>query len=156
MMTNEEFNKTVKVHSNMIFRIAFGWLKSIDDANDVLQDVMIQLYLTDKSFESEMHIKNWLSRVTINQCKKVFRAPWRRREDIDEYINTLSFEQPDYLDLFQAVMRLDKKYRVPLILFYYDGYSTKQISDLMNLPENTISTRLARARKQLREYLKED
>ena len=63
-------------------------------------------------------MKNWLIRVTVNQCKMLFRSPWRKIEDIGEYAETLGFEEESYLDLFQAVMELDKKYRVPVLLFY--------------------------------------
>ena len=62
-------------------------------------------------------MKNWLIRVTVNQCKMLFRSPWRKIEDIGEYAETLGFEEESYLDLFQAVMELDKKYRVPVLLF---------------------------------------
>ena len=63
-------------------------------------------------------MKNWLIRVTVNQCKMLFRSPWRKVKDIGEYAETFGFEEESYLDLFQAVMKLDKKYRVPVLLFY--------------------------------------
>ena len=88
------------------------------------QDVLVELYKTDKAFESDAHLKNWLIRVTVNRCKMLFRSPRRRHEDIDDYAETLSFEQPRDGELFKAVMALDKKYRVPLLLFYYEGYTT--------------------------------
>ena len=62
------------------------------------------------------------------------------------YAETLGFEREDYRELFEAVMGLEKKYRVPLILYYYEGHSTSEIASILRLPENTISTRLFRAR----------
>ena len=53
-------------------------------------------------------------------------------------------------------MNLDKKYRVPLMLFYYEGYSTAEIASLLCIPEKTVSTRLFRAKERLRNYLKEE
>lgn len=119
MFSNEAFAQNAEKYMDTVFRVAYGWLKNPDDANDVTQDVLIELYKTDKAFESDAHLKNWLIRVTVNRCKMFFRSPWRRHEDIDDYAETLSFEQPRDGELFKAVMALDKKYRVPLLLFYY-------------------------------------
>ena len=77
-------------------------------------------------------------------------------EDIEDYAETLGFEDKSYLDLFCAVMKLDKKYRVPLLLFYYEGYSTQEIANLLGLPGKTVSTRLFRAKTKLKVYLKEE
>ena len=77
-------------------------------------------------------------------------------EDIEDYAETLGFEDKSYLDLFCAVMKLDKKYRAPLLLFYYEGYSTQEIADLLGLPGKTVSTRLFRAKTKLKVYLKEE
>lgn len=126
MFSNEAFAQNAEKYMDTVFRVAYGWLKNPDDANDVTQDVLIELYKTDKAFESDAHLKNWLIRVTVNRCKMLFRSPWRRHEDIDDYAETLSFEQPRDGELFKAVMALDKKYRVPLLLFYYEGYTKER------------------------------
>ena len=90
----------------------------------------------------------------------LFRSPWRRHEDIDDYAETLSFEKPRDGELFKAVMALDKKYRVPLLLFYYEGYSTAEVASMLGIPEKTVSTtvstRLYRARAKLRTILEEE
>lgn len=94
MFSNEAFAQNAEKYMDTVFRVAYGWLKNPDDANDVTQDVLIELYKTGKAFESDAHLKNWLIRVTVNRCKMLFRSPWRRHEDIDDYAETLSFEQP--------------------------------------------------------------
>lgn len=108
MFSNEAFAQNAEKYMDTVFRVAYGWLKNPDDANDVTQDVLIELYKTDKAFESDAHLKNWLIRVTVNRCKMLFRSPWRRHEDIDDYAETLSFEQPRDGELFKAVMALEK------------------------------------------------
>ena len=155
-MSKDEFTVYAETYMDTIYRIAYSWTKNSDDANDVTQDVLIQLYKTDKEFESDSHLKNWLIRVTVNQCKMLFRSPWKRMEDIGAYAETLGFEEESYLDLFQAVMKLNKKYRVPIILFYYEGYSTAEIASILRIPEKTVSTRLFRAKTRLKDYLKEE
>lgn len=155
-MSKEEFISIAERYTDTIYRVAYSWTKNSHDANDVTQDVLIQLYKTEKEFESDSHLKNWLIRVTVNQCKMIFRSHWTRMEDISEYANTLGFEEESYLDLFQAVMELDKKYRVPILLFYYEGYSTAEIAAILEIPEKTVSTRLFRAKKKLKDYLEEE
>lgn len=156
MFTNEEFVNVAEKYMDTIYRVAYSWLKNSHNANDVAQDVLIQLYKANKEFESDLHLKNWLIRVTVNRCKMFFRSPWNKTEDIDDYADSLGFEDNHYRDLFEAVMRLDKKYRVPLMLFYYEGYSTAEISSLLHIPENTVSTRLFRAKAKLKDYLREE
>lgn len=155
-MLNEEFITFAEKYMDTIYRTAYSWTKNSDDAKDVTQDVLIQLYKTTKEFESDSHMKNWLMKVTVNRCKMIFRSPWSKIEDIENYGETLGFEDESYMDLFLAVMNLDKKYRVPLMLFYYEGYSTSEIASLLDIPEKTVSTRLFRAKGKLRDYLKEE
>lgn len=155
-MSKEKFAVFAEKYMDTIYRVAYSWTKNPDDANDVTQDVLIQLYKTTKEFESDSHIKNWLIKVTVNQCKMFFRSMWNKMEDIDAYADTLRFEDESYLDLFNAVMKLDKKYSVPLMLFYYEGYSTAEISVILNIPEKTVSTRLFRAKAKMKDYLKEE
>ena len=145
-MPKEEFTRFAEKYMDTIYRVAYSWTKNSDYANDVTQDVLIQLYKTTKEFESDAHLKNWLIRVTVNQCKMIFRSPWHKVEDIGKYADSLGFEDESHLDLFQAVMNLDKKYRVPILLFYYEGYSTAEIASVLNIPEKTVSTRLFRAK----------
>ena len=146
MFSNEAFAQNAEKYMDTVFRVAYGWLKNPDDANDVTQDVLVELYKTDKAFESDAHLKNWLIRVTVNRCKMLFRSPWRRHEDINDYAETLSFEQP----------RDGEKYRVPLLLFYYEGYATAEVASMLGIPEKTVSTRLFRARAKLRTILEEE
>lgn len=155
-MSKEEFESLANEYMDMIYRVAYSWTKNSDDANDVTQDVLIQLYKTTKEFESDSHLKNWLIRVTVNQCKMLFRSPWKKMEDISDYAETLGFEDESHYDLFQSVMKLDKKYRVPLMLYYYEGYTTAEIATFLGIPEKTISTRLFRAKAKLKEELKEE
>ena len=156
MIPNEAFAQAAEKYMDTVYRVAYSSLKNADDANDVTQDVLLDLYRVNKAFESEEHLKSWLIRATLNRCKMLFRSPWRRQDDTDDYAATLCFEDGDYLDLFRAVMALEQKYRVPLLLFYYEGYSTREVAALLLLPEKTVSTRLFRAKAKLRKFLEEE
>ena len=154
-MTDQQFVPLAQRYMDTIFRIAYSYLRSQEDADDVTQDVLIQLYKTDTAFESDDHLKHWLIRVTVNRCKNIFRSPWRKVEDIADYENSLTFEAPEHRELFDAVMALDKRYRLPVLLYYYEGYSQKEIAGLLSLPEETVRTRLVRARGKLKATLTE-
>ena len=155
MLTDERFVALAAKYIDTVYAVAFSALKNRTDAEDVCQEVLIKLYRTDREFESLDHVKRWLIRVTVNQCRKVFRAPWRRTEPLEDYAQTLGFEQPADRGLFLAVMELERKYRLPVLLYYYEGYSTAEIASILDMPPNTVSTRLARARAQLRKKLTE-
>ena len=100
MFTKEQFSYLAKRYMDTVFRLAFNYTKSQSEADDVTQEVLIKLYRTDKEFESEDHIKHWIIRVTINECKKTFLSPWKRIEPIEDYASTLSFTSPEHSELF--------------------------------------------------------
>ena len=89
-MTDQQFVPLAQRYMDTIFRVAYSYLRSRSDADDVTQEVLIQLYKTDIAFENDAHLKRWLLRVTVNRCKNIFRSPWRRLEDITDYENSLT------------------------------------------------------------------
>lgn len=155
MPTKEEFARLAALHMDAVFRLAFSYLKNRADADDVTQIALLRLYETNKVFESDTHVKHWLLRVTINECKQRWRSSWSRTECFEDYVNELVFEEQRYSDLFQAIMALDKKYRTVIVLYYYEGYAVAEIATLLGIPQGTVGTRLRRAREQLKRYLLE-
>jgi len=150
MISDEQFTKYAQAYMDTIFRVAFNYLKSSTEADDITQNVLFKLYRTNKVFESDMHVKHWLIRVTINECKSALLSPWRRDEPIDDYAATLSFETPEESELFVLVMGLPTKYRVTILLYYFEGYSTEEIAILLRVPKATVRTRMKRAREMLK------
>ena len=147
MLDTGQFEALAMKYMDAIYRLAFSFLKSTVDADDVTQEVLLRLYRTDREFEGETHIKNWLMKVTVNVCLKVWRRPFRAHEIIDDYIEVLAFEDRSCRDLFDAILRLDKVKRLTVVLYYIDGYSIREIAEILDVPAATIGTRLARARK---------
>jgi len=156
MVDNTAFDAIASKYMNHIFRLAFSYLKSYYDADDITQNVLLNLYQTKYEFENEYHLKNWLMKVTANECRKFWRHPFSRHKSIDDYSEILSFENTYDHDLFAAIMKLDCTKRLTLILYYIEGYSIKEISEILKIPAATVGTRLSRARNQLKEYLKEE
>ena len=156
MLTRERFTQLAQAYMDTVFRVAFSYLKSREDADDVVQNALLALYRTDRDFESDEHVKAWLIRVAANESRKLLRSPWRRRgEPLEDYENTLRFDQPEDRELYAAVMDLDVKYRAVIVLYYYEGYSIRETARLLGVPPATVGTRLARAREKLRFTLTE-
>ena len=155
MFTDEQFTCLAKKYIDTVFRIALNYLKSGTDADDVTQNVFLKLWKEKKPFSGEEHIRNWLIRVTINECKTLLRSPWRNAENIDDYARTLQFETQEHSELFYAVMKLPMKYRMPIYFYYYEGYSTEEIASILSIPRATVATQLRRGRELLRKILQE-
>ena len=155
MMTDEQFTPIARRYMDTVFRMAFSYMKSRADADDITQNVLLKLYRYEGDFESESHLKNWLIRVTINECRSAVRSLWRRTENLEDYVNSLVMPTQEHSELLEAVMKLPRKYRAAIYLFYYEGYSTAEMARLLSLPEATVRTYLARARAKLKTILTE-
>lgn len=155
MLSNEQFTCLAEKYIDTVFRVAFNYLKSSADADDVTQNVFLKLLRERKPFESETHVKHWLIRVTVNECKNLVRSKWWRAESFEDYAATLTFEEPGHSDLFYAVMALPKKYRMPIYLHHYEGYSTEEVAEILKIPRGTVCTQLMRGRELLKKTLTE-
>lgn len=155
LFTDAQFTCLVDKYIDTVFRVALHYLKNPADAEDVTQNVFEKLLRQRAAFDSESHLKYWLIRVTINECKHLLRSPWRKVEPLEDYARTLAFETPAQSDLFYAVMGLPKKYRLPIYLHYYEGYSTKEIAGILKIPNGTVCTNLKRGRELLKKQLQE-
>ncbi len=155
MMETEQFDCLARRYIDTVFRVALNYLRSPSDADDVTQNVFMKLLRQTKDFESEEHVKAWLIRVTINECKNLTRAKWWRQESYDDRAGEMTFDSPARSELYYAVMDLPKKYRLPIYLHYYEGYSTQEIAALLHTSKNTVCTQLRRGRELLKVTLTE-
>lgn len=149
--------KAVDEYKDTLFRIAFNICRCEADADDAVQDCFIKYHTLNKEFEDDEHLKAWLIRITINRAKDIATSFWRRhRENWEEYMADMPFEQPSDSRLFESVMGLPTKYRIVIHLFYYEDYSIKEIAEILSISESTVKSQLSRARKLLKENLKEE
>lgn len=155
MLTNEQFTRLAQRYIDTVYRVAFNYIRSAADADDVTQNVFLKLLQERKPFANDDHVKNWLIRVAINECKNLVRSKWWKAESFEDYAATLTFDTPAHSDLFYAVMELPKKYRLPIYLHYYEEYSTQEIAEILKMPKATVCTQLKRGRELLKESLLE-
>lgn len=167
MVSEEEYVRYVGLYTDMVLRIAVNYCKGYADAEDITQDVFLKLYETKTDFDDDEHIKRWLIRVTVNQCKNYLASAWRRRMQPMEFQKIKSVfetaekgtggkaqEDTEAYALFEAVTSLPEKYRCVVHLYYYEDYQVKDIARILQKKETTIQTRLMRARKMLKKNLK--
>ena len=156
MQSEQEFNLAVEQYLNMVYRIALNWFGSVHDAEDAAQEVMLRLWKNTSGFEGDAHLRHWLVRVTINVCKDLSRAPWRLHSvPLAQAPPQPCADEPEAQAVVEEILRLPKKYRVPLYLYHYEGYSVREISALLRANPSTIRTRLSWARELLKHQLEE-
>jgi len=143
----------IKKHQNKLYRTALAIMGGKADAEDIVQDAFIKLFEKQQEFESPDHEAAWLIRVTVNLCKNRLRTHWWRRTV--PLLETYPAQSETQLGLIQAIMSLPSKYRVAIHLFYYEGYSTKEIAEITTQNESTVRQQLTRARRKLKNYLEE-
>ena len=145
----EIYNRRVK----SVYRACLTYMKTKADTEDMVQSTFINLINYGGSFQSEEHEKAWLIRAAINLCKNNLKHWWRKRENVDDYEN-LSNEHGFEIDnVFQEVMSLASRYKDVIYLYYYEGYKTSEIADMLNKSSSTIRNHLHEARQILRERL---
>jgi len=140
-----------------LFALALSICRDPCDADDAVQNTLLRCCEKPREFDSEEHLRAWLLRVTINGAKDIAASFWRtHRLSLEDYTETLAFEAPEDRGLFEAVMALPQKYRTVLHLYYYEDYSVREIAQVLHIGENTVKTRLRRAREKLRQTLGEE
>lgn len=138
-------------YSKTVSRVAFAYTKNVCEAEDITQDVFVQLLISNIKFESEQHIKAWLIRVTINKSKNTLRNSWySKRSNMPD---DLSYISNEYNYIIDEILNLDIKYRLPIHLYYYEGYSIKEIAKILKIKVSTAGSRLDRGRKILRKSI---
>lgn len=157
-VTKDYISDLLDKYGDMVLRIAYTYLKNRADAEDIVQDVFLRIIDKKPSFNDENHEKSWLIRVTINMCKNKVNMFWNKNkcsiDDVQEF--AVSDKYNTDTSVFQAVMALGEKYRVVVYMYYYEGYSTPEIANVIGKSETTIRSLLHRARNKLKDMLKED
>ena len=157
-ITKEYIGSLVDKYGNMILRIAYTYLKNKADAEDTVQDVFLQIIDKNPIFNDETHEKSWIVRTTINMCKNKLNLFWNKNkcsiDDITGFANYDKYSTDS--NVLKAVLSLPDKYRLVVYMYYYEGYSTPEISKMIEKSDTTIRSLLHRARNKLKSILKEE
>jgi len=151
---NRQAERLLDTYGSHILRLAYSYLHNSGDAEDVLQDTLIQFLRTKPVFESGTQEKAWLLRVAVNLSKN--RIRYNKVRDADQLQETLAAEErADLSFVWEAVKSLPRPYQEAIHLFYYEGCSTAEISSILGVKEATVRTHLRRGRERLKDILKE-
>ena len=150
--TNEYVEYLIEEYSDMVYRLAISRTRNKEESEDIYQEVFLRLAKRVPEFESKEHEKAWLIRVTINCTKTLLGSKFKN--NIEELKENIQFETEEKSSVYYAILELPLKYRTIIHLFYYEGYKIEEISKILNVNENTIKTRLSRARENLKNKMK--
>jgi RNA polymerase sigma-70 factor (ECF subfamily) len=156
------FTRLFRDHEARLYRLAVTILQDERDAEDALQDAYIRIFERIKGFQGKSALETWITAILVNVCRDRLRRRRVRRAlpldrlrdqagdgDVASDVAARSRRQT----LWSLVDRLDDKYRLPVILYYHEGWSCGEVAGILSVRTSTIYSRLNTARIQLRTML---
>lgn len=151
---NKQAEQMMNDYGKAVLQLAYSYLHNMADAEEVLQDTLVQFLRAAPVLMTQEHEKAWLLHVAANLSKN--RIKYNATRQSDELMEELVAEERDDLSfVWEAVKALPDKFRVVIHLFYHEGYQTAQIAKILNMKEATVRSNLARGREKLKSVLKE-
>lgn len=164
--SNDLLEELMSEYGEELTRTAYLYLKDWSLAEDAVQESFIKLYKNLHTFRGDASIKTWVYKILTNTCKDVLRSATMKRVVLGNFFDfkTHTEKSPELTilnneagkELAQSVLKLPLKYREVIILFYYQSFSTKEISQLLSITESTVRVRLNRGREKLRRLMGRD
>lgn len=147
--SDEEIMEAVDKYSSLVFRISYCILCNVDDAEDAVQETFLKYLTKAPEFNDEEHRKAWLIKVSANISKNMLLFK-RRRACLDiETVANVDILPSDY-ETFEIIMSLPAKYKVVLVLYYVEGYKSKEIAQIIDISEDAVRKRLQKGRELLK------
>lgn len=159
--SNEEaYKELMENYRKPLVNLVYSIISNYDEAEEIVQDVFVSFYIKRENFEGRSKIYTWLYRVSFNRAVDHIRKREReKRYRLKEYRNAEMQESDNdnsinKMILADALSKLEDSFRIPLLMSEYENYSYNEISEKLDLPVNTIRTRIFRARKKLLSIMK--
>lgn len=142
-----------------LYKIAKMRLYDEDDVNEAIQETMIEAFKGINKLKYNQYFKTWIIKILINKCNKIYRK--NKKENISYEYNNIenqisNDEIKSDVDFYILISRLEYEERMIITLYYLERYTTKEISKIIGKNENTVKTKLSRAKKKIKRYLEED
>lgn len=155
-MTDQNVEKYVRLYHTMLYRVAFSYLRSAADSEDVCQDSFLRLMNYPGEFPTDEDCKRWLIRVAVNLSKNLLKYRRTHGEPQDPLDHAdIPAEPAAESELLPLIKTLPPEYGMVIHLFYYEGYSVKEISEILRISQTAVTSRLARGRQKLKLLLEE-
>ena len=155
----EQFTALIEENKLRFYKTAKIILKNDDDVYDAIQEALISIYRNYEQLENKEYFSTWATRIVINKCYDLLRTNKNNIVPIDEKIendrNIAQYDEyeVDEYGIKEAMKYLNEDFKLIVILYYYDNYSIKEISQIVNIPEGTVKSRLSKAREILKQKL---
>ena len=153
-MDRQELGQRIVDWTPLLYHVACGLLSDESDREDAVQECICKAWEKRDSLKSAGAFRAWVTRILINECYDICRRG-SKIVLLDEMPEAVAPESGDR-ELRDAVMGLDEIYRMPILLFYVEGFSIREISRILQIPEGTVKSRLFAGRGKLREVLGEE
>ncbi|MFJ5625300.1 sigma-70 family RNA polymerase sigma factor [Peribacillus loiseleuriae] len=158
--------KVMIEYGNELVRLAFSYVKDTESAKDMVQNTFIKCYKNLDSFRFDAQIKTWLYRITINECKDYLKSWNYKMVQVKSFINETAksilpstertvIDKYNNEEIKDTIFSLPKVYREVVYLYYYESLKTEEIAKVLDIPVNTVKTRLRRAKQRLEPMIKE-
>ena len=148
----EEFERLVIENQLSMYRLAMSILKNSNDAEDAVSETILTAYEHLSSLKKNDSFKAWMMTILVNVSKKMLR----KKKRVVLYDDLGLFEKSTdegSCEMWEAVLTLNAKYAKVVILYYYEGFSTREIARILHIPEGTVKSRLSRARSKLQQII---
>lgn len=155
----QTFTELIEENKLRFYKTAKAILKNDDDTYDAIQEALISMYKNYGQLKNKEYFSTWATRIIINKCYDLLRKNKNNIVPIDERvergINMARYDryELDEYGIKEAIECLKEDFKLIVILYYYDNYSIKEISQIVNIPEGTVKSRLSKAREILKQKL---
>lgn len=153
-VADTDLEQTIDEYSDMLYKICFLILKNENDVKDVLQETFIKYMTKSPDFKSEDHKKAWLIKVSQNKCKEFLRFHKRHAavplDEVEKSISVTDGMDTYTTSILSLIWNLKYKLKSVVILYYIEGYSVKEVAQILGISESAVKKRLERARKELK------
>lgn len=147
---HEAFSELIHLYTADMYKVAVSILMNDEDAADAIQDAILTCWEKIHTLKQPKYFKTWLIRILIYKCYDI-RKTHEKITYLEEY-EEIAAEEYSNLEFKEALSVLDEKYRTIIVLYYSEGYTAKEIAELLHIPQGTVLTRMKRAREKLADY----
>ena len=156
-MTKEKLGALIIDSERHMYVTARSILSEDEDCADAIQETIVKAFSKINSLKQDAYAKTWLIRILINECYNVLRQKSRQIPmDVEgEMAAKAPVEPKDYSDLYRAVSQLQEDLRMPVVLYYGEDFSVREIAQVLEIFEGAVQKRLARARQKLKRLLED-